>query len=677
MKIDYENTEASVSGNGISELTMGVKINSKLFGMMIDGLYQNKLGSVIREIASNAYDAHVDAGIPEVPFEILIPSDIGGKLIFRDFGNGLPEEDVIKYFGTLFESKKDKDGNMIGGYGIGCKSPFAIVDEFMVTSFHAGIETTVVFVRENKGTPTFFVSGKRNSEEPSGIKITIECDNVDEIQKEIKQQLAFFPVKPILKGGTIEDEKSFFNTITRIGEVSFINGEMPYPAYVSVGPVLYPLDTGIYSDALSTTSNKTSIVYSLSIDEVDVPPDRERIYASEKNIRNIKNTIVTSNDSYDEELKKHFVKSYDYTHESYVNIVDESKNYPKGSVLLKASLKSHVFSGVKFNLLHEELNNNISYIFGKYKTTMSHYYVDENDILKISSYIFSFEALKNMITRFSIADIVLITDARVFEIDEWNKKRKDLIVIKTPKRSLEDVKEALNEILAYYKIVNTQITEIKKTDSVMFKMPPKEKGYNYNGVYYVNDGSILIISNDLRERYMSGNFVSIELNERYHDTNGYFKRNGINAYNKFNKLVGNKYPPIFLETSRASARREKKGIHAISNANQIHDIFMEMLSSKQFLEIILEHNYNISGMYSGYIYSPDLSHRLKKTFETYKHEIIELYMNKIKSFTIKEVYDIIQYRSYNNNIIDDIGDIIIDKSRAEMIINKFLGEKFK
>ena len=53
---------------------MGLNVNSLTFKTLIDGIYNNKLGAVIREISSNARDAHIKSENTD-PFEIILDTN--------------------------------------------------------------------------------------------------------------------------------------------------------------------------------------------------------------------------------------------------------------------------------------------------------------------------------------------------------------------------------------------------------------------------------------------------------------------------------------------------------------------------------------------------------------------------------------------------------------------------
>ena len=52
-----------------------IKANAKAFDTLIAGLYSNKIKAVIRELSTNAYEAHQMLKIEHKPFNVKLPSD--------------------------------------------------------------------------------------------------------------------------------------------------------------------------------------------------------------------------------------------------------------------------------------------------------------------------------------------------------------------------------------------------------------------------------------------------------------------------------------------------------------------------------------------------------------------------------------------------------------------------
>lgn len=91
------------------------ELNGKTFKALFSDIYTDKIGSVVREIASNCRDSHVEAGKANVPFDIKIGSNgLGSNIIsFTDYGVGMSKRDIKKLFTSFFSSTKDKDNNAI------------------------------------------------------------------------------------------------------------------------------------------------------------------------------------------------------------------------------------------------------------------------------------------------------------------------------------------------------------------------------------------------------------------------------------------------------------------------------------------------------------------------------------------------------------------------------------
>ena len=51
------------------ETTFKINANARAFKILSSNLYKDKIGSIVREISTNAYDAHILMGTPERPFD--------------------------------------------------------------------------------------------------------------------------------------------------------------------------------------------------------------------------------------------------------------------------------------------------------------------------------------------------------------------------------------------------------------------------------------------------------------------------------------------------------------------------------------------------------------------------------------------------------------------------------
>lgn len=85
------NTQAkSVQSAGMSiNVDFSIDMNGKAFNVLSSGMYSEIESTIVRELCSNAYDAHIAAGKPEVPFEVSCPSAFDPHFEVKDFGTGL------------------------------------------------------------------------------------------------------------------------------------------------------------------------------------------------------------------------------------------------------------------------------------------------------------------------------------------------------------------------------------------------------------------------------------------------------------------------------------------------------------------------------------------------------------------------------------------------------------
>lgn len=105
--------------------------------MLSASLYKDQRMAVVRETLCNADDAHKENGVTR-PFEVTLTSE---KLIIRDFGPGIPHDMIGPIYATYGKSTKKDNNESTGGFGLGCKSPFAYTDNFQVTSYCNGTKT--------------------------------------------------------------------------------------------------------------------------------------------------------------------------------------------------------------------------------------------------------------------------------------------------------------------------------------------------------------------------------------------------------------------------------------------------------------------------------------------------------------------------------------------------------
>ena len=166
-----------------------VKNNSIAFRLLTENLYQNKLKSILREIINNSYDSCItrnSLGLtkPDNVSDIHINfNNIQKSFTIRDYGIGLSKEDMTNLYTTYFQSTKTNDSKTVGGFGIGSKSPLALVNEFMSTSYYNGKKITLLIFLDSNDMPTYSIVEEADTSEPNGLEVSFTVPSNYDIEK--------------------------------------------------------------------------------------------------------------------------------------------------------------------------------------------------------------------------------------------------------------------------------------------------------------------------------------------------------------------------------------------------------------------------------------------------------------------------------------------------------------
>lgn len=129
-------THAVIGGR--QSMDFGISDDPAFFQILSSALYKDPMLAMVRETICNAWDAHLEAGLTDKAISITLTDNY---LTIQDFGPGIPDHLIQPIYGVYGASTKKNDGRQTGGFGLGCKSPFAYNDHFEVTSYHAGTKT--------------------------------------------------------------------------------------------------------------------------------------------------------------------------------------------------------------------------------------------------------------------------------------------------------------------------------------------------------------------------------------------------------------------------------------------------------------------------------------------------------------------------------------------------------
>ena len=284
------------------------KIGEDSMGIIIDSLinlYSDPIGSIVREVTSNCYDAHrekrlkrmktipstheddpkwwhEDNKCPQIEFqEENILLGIGNAMIFRDFGIGLSQQRVETIY-TMFGNSTKRDNNLqIGGFGIGAKSPFSYTNTFYIIANHNGIKYSYMLY---KGNDAFHMDMIKSSptEDLNSTEVIIpiqEDKDLRTFKNSIEQQLLYFDGIQYINvdeglGAHISGVKIDYEDEHLIVALGLENTEIDKDLHCVVGRVRYPLD---FNQLDGINEDRAPAALKFAIGEIDLVPSRENI----------------------------------------------------------------------------------------------------------------------------------------------------------------------------------------------------------------------------------------------------------------------------------------------------------------------------------------------------------------------------------------------------------------
>lgn len=297
-----------VSGGSIGEKSQfSIAMNAKMFRVLSDQMYRNKIGSMVRELSCNAVDAHIDGDRPTLPFSLHMPDSIEPWFAVKDEGIGMSDTDLRKMYTTYGESTKDQSNKMIGAFGLGSKTPFAYTDQFTVTSIHEGVKRIYTAVLGDDGKPEMVLNAETPTEEHAGLEVNVGVRDADfdKFRREVAEQLRFLAIKPELlnnrsgvefadlydaekidfqnDGITVYKKGSGYRSETIVDGIWIVQGGVGYPLSISELGDKVNSDSAKFAEAIK----RKGAVIEFPIGSIEVTASREGISYTDETIDSI------------------------------------------------------------------------------------------------------------------------------------------------------------------------------------------------------------------------------------------------------------------------------------------------------------------------------------------------------------------------------------------------------
>jgi len=257
-----------------------IQASAKAFEILSSNIYTNKVKAVIREISCNAHDAHV-AAKTDKKFKVHLPTKLEQWFSVRDYGPGIPEEKMEDIYTTYFYSDKTDTNDMIGGLGLGTKSPLCLVDSFTVINYNNGYKLEYCCFKNEINEPQITLLSKTRSDESSGleVKISVSSNLIEEFLIEAVNIYRFFEVLPDINDQRVAQRIEEINKKIVWLEDFAINPNRE--TFVVMGNVAYSYPNSGY----------THYLIKANIGDVNFDPGRENLTLDQKTKEFVKSKL--------------------------------------------------------------------------------------------------------------------------------------------------------------------------------------------------------------------------------------------------------------------------------------------------------------------------------------------------------------------------------------------------
>lgn len=286
--ITNSNHEKAVISASMETTEAKVKMSPELMNLLSNSIYTDKILAVIREISCNALDAHRAAGNEE-PISVHLPTTWEQWFSVTDYGIGLSHKDVMTMYLTYGESQKQHTNELIGGFGIGSKSPFAYTDAFTVESIFEGVKR-IYSIYKSSGIPNCTILSESNTTERNGltVKVPVQQRDIYDFRTKASKVFKAFDTKPLvniditMELNTAEEFDTYFTV-----EENYSNGRF----FAKVGDVIYGIEHDSTAEFFELVGYKYSYYLKLPIGSVAIAGSREKLSMDEQTKDYIKEVI--------------------------------------------------------------------------------------------------------------------------------------------------------------------------------------------------------------------------------------------------------------------------------------------------------------------------------------------------------------------------------------------------
>jgi len=240
---------------------------------VLTDLYSDPVLAVIREYSTNAFDAHIEAGV-SLPVEVTTPSALSPFFKVRDYGEGLDAEDIRNIYSRYGTSTKRDSNDVVGMLGLGCKSALTYTDQFTLQGIKNGVCTQVAISRDENGAGSMTIVAQYPTDEASGVEVSVPVKGSDtKFETTANDFFRFWDEGTVLVNGK---EPKRIDGLWIADDICITNDVDT--SYVVMGNVAYPFHDW----------NRYKTVAFVNIGDVSFTPSREALQMNAKTYAKVK-----------------------------------------------------------------------------------------------------------------------------------------------------------------------------------------------------------------------------------------------------------------------------------------------------------------------------------------------------------------------------------------------------
>lgn len=279
--------------------------------LLRNSIYGDKITAAIREPLTNSFDAHIEAGIKDVPVDIYMPSILEPTFRIRDYGKSMSNELVSNIYRVYGRSTKRDSNKSAGGFGVGKMAPMCYTESnFQLVCIQGKVKRIYsIYIDETgKDSLDLLFTGETDEVDGTEVSFPVKQSDINTFKSKLENLLRFWPVYPNIHNCENFQKIVPLYFLLREGNWGFLSEQDMYRrgSFIVCGPIAYKLDQAQIPDITELQKkilDKNLVIFA-GIGDVALQASRESVAYNSQTIQFIKSRLKTIEDEIRAEADK-------------------------------------------------------------------------------------------------------------------------------------------------------------------------------------------------------------------------------------------------------------------------------------------------------------------------------------------------------------------------------------